>query len=277
MEEKKNNTPYIVVIILLLLIIGILSYIAFIKNDNKETSSNNEIKDVEKKTEEEKEEKEEKEELTISESELDELEDKIENYNKGLVRFYPLSNLSSLDNQNILQFALVLAEDEDFKGTIKTSEIDETVKEYFGSDKTVSYSDYICDGDTNESNCNKAGALYEYDKGSNSYKQLEVSRGAFFIQLDDNHVKIESHQFEEKELVIKAKVLYGTYVNSSTNPPLYYASLEDSKNMSNSIYEREGTEISDEKVDELLEKVTKITTYRFTKDSKNNYILKSVQ
>ena len=34
MEEKKNNTPYIVVIILLLLIIGILSYIAFIKNDN---------------------------------------------------------------------------------------------------------------------------------------------------------------------------------------------------------------------------------------------------
>ena len=274
MEEKKNNTPYIIIIIVLLLAVGLLAFIAFSNKNNKEESSNNNnINATDKNS---KEEEEEEENPVISETELNALADKIEAYNKGLVRFYPLNDISSLDNQNILQFAFINALTNDFKQALEVSEIDRIIKDYFGETKMVIYSDFICDGETNDSNCNRDTALYEFDNESNKYKQLEVSRGAFFVQLDDNHVKIESYEYDGEELVIKAKVLYGTYVQSSTHPPLYYTTLEDSKNDTNSIYEREGEIISDKKVEELLEKVTDITTYRFTKDSSNHYILQSV-
>ena len=67
-------------------------------------------------------------------------------------------------------------------------------------------------------------------------------------------------------------------MKAPTSPPLYYASLEDCKNDTNSIYEKESwlDEIDDSKKEELFDKVEKETIYTFTKVY-NNYVLKSVK
>ena len=272
MEEKKNNMPYIIVIILLLLVICLLSYIAFFKDDDKKPEpKDNDIKEVEKNKGEEKEEVEKLTEL--SESEINELIDKIEVYNNGLARFYPLADVNSLENLNLLQFALMTLDNAD---TVPSKDLQATIDEYFN--KKVTTLDYICDGETKESECNKEKALYEFDKDNSVYNALEVNRGAFFIGVADNLVKFVSQEINDDELVIKAKVVYGAYIDSSTNPPLYYASLEDSKNDTNSIYEKGNwnEEISEEKKEELFNKVEDTTTYTFKKVGKD-FILQSVE
>ena len=271
MEEKKNNMPYIVVIVLLILVICLLSYIAFFKDDKKTEKKDTDVKEIEKKKGEEKTEKENLAKLT--DSELEDLADKIEVYNNGLARFYPLASITSLSNLNQLQFAISTI---DNNGEISGSEVEKLTEEYFGKKATLA--DYVCDGETTESECDKTHALYEYDKDSGNYNPLEVNRGAYFIGVGDNLVKIESQEIDDDELVIKAKVVYGAYINSSTNPPLYYASLEDSKNDTNSIYEKGNwnEEISEEMKKELFNKVEDTTTYTFKKVGKD-FILQSVE
>ena len=270
MNNKKPS--YIAIILILLIILSILVYFLISrKNETIIDKKDNIIKKTEKK-------EEVKEPTELTENELEQLAKKIEAYNKGLVRFYPLDNLNKIDNQNLLQFAIITIQSKENDESIKAPtkyDIDNIILEYFG-DKTVELSDYICDGDTNNNNCNKSSALYEYDNITYNYRLLEVSRGAYFIQLEDNFVKITSHKFEDDKLIVKAKVVYGTYVDSSTNPPLYYATLEDCKNKQNSIYEREGLEVTEEKKEELLERIEKETTYTFKKVS-DRYILQSVE
>lgn len=254
-NNNKNDSNssglmgFLVVLILLLLVGGgyfVYDYF-FAKNDNASVKE-----DV-------KEEKKEEKKVSESDEVSDEVKilllNKIDDYNKYISKFYSFNNVSSIDNQYLLNFAYSLA------GNEKTSNnLDKVISAYFDDNVKLKHEDIICKVDD--------VALYKYNASTKKYELNEKHPGHGGVSgVDVEKVFLGGINMGDS-IVISTKNFY-FMPDDVAEGIKYYASYNDVLNGENKVCE------SSTEFDKYKDKLP-TTTYTFVKNSSSEYVLSSV-
>lgn len=259
--EKKNKKYIVIIIIFALALLATTSYIVYDKVFSKE---NKEVKQEERKPQEETP-NEQKESITEAEKEL--LENQISDYTTYFAGYYPITNISSLDNQDVLYFAMMksgkIGED------IMESDLEKILDQYFGKNHPFKHSDIMCPIDDEP--------LYIYDSARREYYFEDTHpHGGSGVYRGITY-ETEGEKIDNK-YIVRTKILYNDYCSGMCPPRInYYITKDDSKNSENPIlgtYD-EDHEITEEEYNSIKDSIP-ITTYTFIKDENNNYGLKQV-
>lgn len=262
MKEKNNKKLIVIIIILVVALLGSISYIVYDKLIIQEEV------EKKKKVKPEKEQTESEEKRALTNEEEKQILSQIKDYTQILADSYPINNENPLENQDVLNFALVKI------GTlgdnIMESDIEKILQTYFGKNHPYTHEDIDCfAGD---------GLLYKYNSAKREYifqnthghgGQGSYSAEVFFVDgtVEDNKYTVTVH------------ILYGDYCGGICGPTLsYYKTKEDSMNGENPIlgpYEDPHT-ITSEEYDTIKSSLS-TTTFTFEKDKDNNYGLKTVE
>ena len=188
-KEKKHPGKTFTIVILIILVLGLMSYIGYTKYD--------EIM----KSKDKSETKEEREELYYSE--VNDLLEKIDDYNEVLSMNYPITDYKKLDNQQKLKFGIyLLTKYENTKNYYKTQDIDEILHNYFTKDFNVIYESITCNL--------KDGDLYALNNGTytidtnHEHGQEKINIKTFYV--DSNKL--------DNVYKITVNILYNNYYNS---------------------------------------------------------------
>ena len=154
---KKSHKGLIVLVILLILVIlGLVGYICYDKGlifqKQEDVSSDVEKEDTKK----------------VSSSELEEIRGIVQELSNNFAKYYPLSDLSKIDNQELLLFAIRKI---GLNEEIKKDEIESEIEKYFGDSIKVKHEDIDCPSKSDSHD----EELYFYEDGV--YKMNENHGG----------------------------------------------------------------------------------------------------
>lgn len=270
MEEninRNNNKTSKIIIGVLSFIIVVLSVYIVIDKTN--------ILNSKTKVEENKPKEEVIETKKLTQGEADLLIKNIEEvYNPTLLAYVPLNNISEIKNEDLFSLALKSKYYYNVPKEFSKNDLDETIKNYFGSKISINHKDQICPYDK--------VALYVYDDTTGKYAYNDEHPGHGGPgSLTDNKLLYIDGEIKNNIYTIKAKVFVGKYCKDTCGPnTLYYASYKDAtENFNNPIIGEVNSENSFELTKEIMEEnkdKVPTTTYTFEKDSNNNFILVSI-
>lgn len=185
-----------------------------------------------------------------------------------------VNGFKSISQDKVIYFAIT-ANQSSYNQPVSFDNVKQYITKYFGENYNYTNHDIICnldkevlfkiDNTTKEYILNNSGNIHGHD-GGNGYR---VAR--------NNYVKVLSSTYEEENIVIKAKILYGTSCLGTCGPNnMYFANPNDSQPIlgGNSIdYEYVVTEEDYERVKSTLD----TTTFTFSKNSNGSYYLSNVE
>ena len=244
-KEKKHPEKTFTIVILIIIVLGLMSYIGYTKYD--------EIM----KSKDKSETKEEREELYYSE--VNELLEKIDDYNEVLSMNYPITDYKKLDNQQKLRFGIyLLTKYENTKNYYKTQDIDEILHNYFTKDFNAIYESITC--------TLKDGDLYVLNNGTYT---IDQNHEHGLENMDIKTIYVDSNKLDNI-YKITVNILYSNYcVDTCAKENKYYDSWTDAKERNNEVL----TSLNEyeENKDDI-----KKTTFTFEKED-DNYLLKNVK
>ena len=259
-EKQKSKGTLSVIIILLLVIVGLAGFICYdqfvVKKESEKAST------IEK--------QEAVRELTDIEKQVFTI--RINALNAKFSKLYPFTSVTSISNQELLNYGLIGLYGRD---SFTTDEIEENIRHVFGNGITIKHEDIICNIDKKP--------FYNYDSSTKTYNknsEMHGHDGGDELR-DTKFYYISAKMLEENKIIIEAKVLYGVMCSGICVPNnSYYASYNDSKNHKNAVItsKKDGEEIT--LTDDLyksIENKLPITTYEFEKDANGSYNLVSVK
>ena len=250
-KKKKSNKGVIVIIILIIALLGISGYIIYDKVINKE---------------EIRKEKKEPEIKEVTEEEKNTLLEQINVYTPYFADNYPITEKSTLDNQEVLYFASMQLENK-FSDFME-SDLEKVLEKYFGDNHSYVHEDINCfAGD---------GILYEYDsaKRTYTYEDMHAHGGAGIYPAEIYY--IDGYRKAEK-YTVKVNILYGDYCSGTCGPAIeYYKNVEDSIHGENQVLGPfEDYHSLTEEEYQMVKNSLPITSFTFIRDKDGNYGLES--
>ena len=161
--KKANKGIIVLVVFLVLIIVGLIGYIGFDKFVNKPvdnpTNTNN--------TNTTKEEKE----VDLTAEEIARVTEIAEKLNNGFASYYPITELSVIDNQQLLRLGEEGLFDWNTHNTFTAAQVEANIKKYFGNSVTVKHEGIKCFSSEEE-------PLFKYDgNGTYSYNDNHLGHG----------------------------------------------------------------------------------------------------
>lgn len=260
--EKKSNTGLkVIIVILVLALLGATGYICYDKGIIKLPVKEKEV--------EKKEESDTKLDKELSQGEIDDIKDFAKEISNNFALYYPLEDLSKIDNQKLLLWSLNRI---GFNDSIKASEIEKEVESYFGNSIKIKHEDIECPTSDEE-------PLYLYEDGEYVPNEKHMGHGGF-----SNPGAALFYVSGEKDgnlITANFKILYSNTCGDTCFLSSYYKSYEDSVKGINPVLE--GDEDSEdgpgvnltEDLYKTVEVRIPITTFKVEKTD-NGYVLKSV-
>lgn len=267
-QEKTNNKKYIIIItILSILLLTTIGYITYDKIIFKEKPK------VEEK--QEKNENEEKQDkiITLEETEVSNLLEQINIYNKYIGELYPIEDTTKVSNSEILSFAYLNIPNLSLNEGFMQTEIEKVVAKYFGSDFSITHDNIMCFAE-NE-------IIFKYNTATRKYDYYgEHGHGGPTVNGSYTYFIDGTYNEAKKVYTINTKVLYREAVGDTIGPDTaYYANAQDGLNHTNELYKLEDSEIGNITADKVYQKIQdnlKTTTYEFKVDEEGNYGLTRV-
>lgn len=261
-EKKKSNKGLIIIIIILVVaLLGALAYIGYDKGIIFQKKDSNTTKEESSKKDNNK----------LSQEDLDRINDITKEISNDFAMYYPINDLSKIDNQDLLLFALKKI---GWNEEITTKQIENQIKDYFGTSVKVKHEDIECPSNEHDE------PLYLYEDGV--YKPNEDhgghgGPGSIYTEL----FNISSEK-NNNTITVSYKMLYSNSCSDTCIIDKYYKSYEDSINDENAVLT--GNEDSEdnpginltEDLYKTVEKELPVTTFIFEKDS-NGFNLKEVK
>lgn len=265
---KKDKKFIIIIILLSVLLAGSIGFICYDKFITNESDNDIEVKDNNKKDDEKIEDVIERD---LTYDELSVLKSKIDVYNDGFSSYYPISDMSKIENNDLFLFAvgeMRRNNNQVFDGNLMTAYL----KEFFGDEVKLEHKDFNCLAD------NKL--LYKYDSETNTYTFVPEGHwhgGSQRAYLPDISTKILDSNYKDGIYTINTKVLYSNTCSDTCGPvSSYFKSFSDSLSNTNPVATRVSEYIIEEEKDAYRTNLP-ITTYKFKKNDTGNMILVSVE
>ena len=255
-KKKKSNKRVIVIIILIIALLGISGYIIYDKTINKEEPGK-EKKEPKIKEPEIKE---------VTEEEKNTLLEQINVYTPYFADNYPITEKSTLDNQEVLYFASMQLENK-FSDFME-SDLEKVLEKYFGKDHPYVHEDIDCfAGD---------GVLYKYDSAKRTYEYEDMHAHGGKTIYRSTVFFVEGKSEDDTTYKIQTQILYTTSAGDTVGPrDRYYTSANQEYDDYILGPYGEDHEVTEEEYQSIKNKIP-ITTFTFEKDEDNNYGLKSV-
>ena len=241
MEEKQKNGGLVAaIIVLVIFIICILGYIGYdkliAKKGNTEQQTETEVKE-------------------LKESDVKVLMDRIDTMNNHIAKLYPISDVKTIPNQDLLSMALSLS-------FTSADEVEKAIRSTIGDNVTVKHEDYLCNYDHT--------ALMKYSNGWYSYNNEHPGHGggggytatAFF----------KSATLKGTTLSINTNLLYDYNGDIEGPNESYYDSMGENKKEVLHNIEKTSLKAEYEKIKDTLP----ITTFTFKQNEAGIYNLESV-
>ena len=261
-NSKKTNTAKFVILLVVAVLAGFLVGFGITQIDF-------DVKQGEKQ-EEKQEKKDVVRDLMPIEKKI--LLEQISYYNVNFSKYYGTKDLN-ISDQELLRFAYWQVDDE-CDNEITADAVLKKIKQYFYIDYDFKHQDIKCiiKSDLNLVNYNEDEQIY-------SYNYDHPGHGSAFMNGSYTYY-VEGNVKNEQEVVVKAKVLYGSRCGDICGPNSYYGSYNDSVNANNPIISAnwengEDAVVNDEVFKTVSDKVG-VTIFTFIKDDAGNYGLKSV-
>lgn len=264
-NSKKTNTIKYVILLLVAVLSGFLVGFGVTQIDFKE--SNDKKEEKQEKDDGVKEDKVEVRDLIAVEKKI--LLEQIRVYNSYASHLYENGDFTS--EQELLQFAYKQIKYSGYNtDSISEEQMLNMIKKYFYLSSDFKHQDIRHDENTN---------FYNYDDSNKTYIYNEEHLGHEFGVIPDSYVHfIDGKVTNEKEVVLKAKVLLAGYCGGPCGPQNYYASYSDAWNKINPLFDipqNHWIEVDEELFKTVSDKVG-VTVFTFIKDDDGNYGLKSV-
>ena len=240
-QKKKSNGGLIIAFIIILLIAVAGSSFGGYVFGKADGEKNTEVKETEA--------------VDLKEADVQVLMDRIDTMNNNIAKLYPISDVKTIPNQDLLSIALSL-------NFTSADEVEKTIRSVIGDNVTVKHEDYLCNNDHY--------ALMKYSNGWYSYNNDHPGHGggggytatAFF----------KSATLKDDTLVIDTNLLYD--YNGDTEGPneSYYDSMGENKKEVLHNIEKTSLKAEYEKIKDTLP----TTTYTFKQNAAGLYNLESV-
>ena len=262
-EEKKSNAGLkVVIIILVLALLGTVGYITYDKGLIKIPKKQQSTEEI--KTDDTKHDKE------LSQGEIDDLNDMAKEISSNFAQYYPLTDFSKLDNQELLNWAL---ERIGFKEIITEKEMEDEIKGYFGNQVKIKHEDIECPTSDDQ-------PLYLYEDGGYVPNPNHFGHGV--TTPPQAAVFYVSGEKEGKTITANYKILYSNTCSDTCFLSSYYKSYEDAVKGINALLEGDpdspegpGVNLTEE-LFKTVEVRVPVTTFKVEKTDKG-YILRSVE
>lgn len=269
MEEKKNKSSgkTIVIVILIIIVIALVGFILYDKKIIKldflsKKATNTEVANTTKETEK-------TEDIDASTKET--LVNQISKYTDSFEFDYPISKISAISNQKLLVFGFELIDNSSkYESGFTAAELNAVLVKYFGQDIKYTDEDIVCPV------CGKT--WFNYDATNKKYTVNSEHGGHGGAGMASHYDYYLSGTYTGDTYTVKMNIVYGDYYSDTTGPSeAYYASANDAKNKTNSIYvpSDPNVEFSETEYNSIKDKLN-VTTFTFVKDSAGNYGLESV-
>lgn len=220
--KSKNTGLKVIIFILVLALLGCAGYICYDKGIIKLPSK--EKKEVV--------EKKDKHDNELSQSEIDDLKDFAKEISNNFAEYYPLTDLSKIDNQALLFWSL---ERIGFNEVITEKEVEKEVENYFGKNVNVKHEDIECPTSDEE-------PIYLYEEGG--YVPNPNHFGHGMTRKPQAALFYVSGEKKGNAITINFKILYSNTCSDTCFLDSYYKSYEDSVKGINALLE--GDEDSEE-------------------------------
>lgn len=269
-EEKKaknNNNKNIIIAIVVTIIICLIIFICYDKstNNNKQNTNNNQ--------EQENNNQNEEQETNILTDELYSLIGRVEHIMniQQLQKTLPLTNINSIDNQEILMFAINQA---GWNEKFTSQEIENIIKDFVGTEYKVKHENINCSV-TNE-------ALYEYNNNTKTYT---FNRNHSDHESSGNHsayTKYINNSIIDNTYTINFKITYSNLIQDEDFAYKYYKNITDAENDQNLLFEcpwneNEGYyEAMNDEYFKTFENELPTTTFVFEKNNDGTFNLKNI-
>lgn len=206
---------------------------------------------------------------SLKEDEINLLLEQIKTYNKYLSDSYPIVDIKSFSNRDILDFAY-----HNLTSTLLSefmeSDLSKIIVKYFGDDSNVIYEDILCPVDNL--------VLFEYNSAKRNYTFVDQHAHGGSGIYNTNNYYIDGSIVNEENISISVNILYYSYCSDVCGPTMnYYRSAIDAYNGKNSIFTAPNEEyvLTDSDYENIKGELA-ITTFHFIKDKNNNYGLRKV-
>ena len=260
-EKKKGNTGLkVIIVILVLALIGCVGYICYDKGI---------IKLPKKEQKEEVKKEDTKHDKELSQGEIDDITDFAKELSNNFAAYYPLTDLSKIDNQELLFFALKRI---GYNELIKKDEIEAEINKYFGN-INIKHQDIECPTSDEE-------PLYLYEEGA--YVPNPNHFGHGMSQKPQAALFFVSGEKNKDEVTANFKILYSNTCGDTCFLNSYYRSYFDAVKGINPVLEgdpdsEEGPGVNlTEELYKSVEVQIPVTTFKLTKTD-TGYTLKSVE
>ncbi len=278
---KKKNKLWIVIVVVCVILLGLTCFFFYNnqKSNKKEEPISNDVDDSTK--EETKQDETKKEEIPVSSyeyiprRELTEEEKKIKSFTYVMGKYFPITNISSIDNSMVLYYAMIDASENFSKESFSTAEMEKTVKDFFGSSFKVTHETISCRNRKGE----KTAEEYLYD-GNSSYAKTKDSPPYCNVPgRSMAEVKKVSEETKDNLFIQNYKILYTFWYSGdgSTAPPTkFYSHYNDEE----PYYESEDFSkawdyLTEEEREEILKDLP-ITTFTYEIEADGTKSLKSI-
>lgn len=263
-EKKKSNAGLkVIIVILVLALLGAVGYICYdkgiIKIPKKEQKEEVIVEDDTKRDKE------------LSQGEIDDLNDFVKELSSNFAEYYPLTDFSKIDNQDLLQWAFKRI---GFKELITEKEMEDEIKSYFGNQVTIKHEDIECTAETHDV------PIYLYEKGGYVPNPEHFGHGGHTPP--QAAVFYVSGEKEGKSITVNYKILYSNACSDVCFLSAYYKSYEDSINRINALLEGDPNNTEDPGVNltedlfKTVEVRVPVTTFKVEKTDKG-YTIHSVE
>ena len=256
--KKSHKGLIILVILLVLVILGLVGYICYDKGLIFQKQED--VVKEEKKEEDNK----------VSSSELEEIRGIVQELSNNFAKYYPLSDLSKIDNQELLLFAIRKADTGD---EIGKKDVEDVISKYFGNSVKVVHEDIKCPSSFHDQK------LYLYEDGEYELNNYHGGHGGpGFVSASPFYVSSEK---DGNIINVNYKILYSNVCNDTCILNAYYRTYEDSINSNNPVLEGDnssddpGVNLTEDLYKSVEEKIP-VTSFKFEKTKNNTYNLKSV-
>lgn len=265
---KKEKKLIMVIVVLSVLLLGSVGYICFDKfvlkdNDTKVKDNNKKDEDTDNTVNDE--------ERGLTYDELNILKVKIDTYNDGFSNYYPIDDMSKIENNDLFLFAvgeMRRNNNKVFDGELMSK----YVSDFFGEEVKLEHKDFNCLVDKK--------LLYKYDSETNTYTYITEGHwhgGSQRAYIPDISTKVLDGNYKDGIYTVNTKVLYSNTCSDTCGPiSSYFKSFSDSLSNINPVATIVSEYITEEEKEAYRTNLP-ITTYKFKKNENGNMILVSVE
>lgn len=203
--KKANKGIIILVVVLVLVIVGLIGYIVIDKNNKPVEAPNTNNTNNTKKPE--------VKEVELTQEEITDLTKIADKINDGFSKYYPITDLSVIDNQDLLRLGEEGLYDWNTGNTFTSAQVEANVKKYFGNSVTVKHEGIKC-------NLNCEEPLFSYDgNGTYSYNKNHPGHGGSGGM--DAYTFYDNGTKKGNTITISFKVVYQSYPDIGPSYQLY--------------------------------------------------------